>query len=180
LALAPPFAIQQPQRRPPPRARLQGHDLVVQTPTAIEITNADTGVFVGRWPLPTSDATLSDLQDGIAVLVAGNGIHLLRPADGTDKVIHVAGTGAVLAQLEPSGLFYSYTADDPAYPGRVVFVPRDQRLRHRDRPGASKDGPPTACPGLVARRAAVARGYDRLDVTGWESSSHGDGEDDGR
>jgi hypothetical protein len=29
----------------------------------------------------------------------------------------------VLAQLEESGLFYSYSADDARYPGRVVFLP---------------------------------------------------------
>ena len=103
-------------------ARLQGRDLVVTTPTAVEVTDADTGTFLRRWPLP-ADAKLTDLQDGIAVLVAGTDIHLLRLADGTDSVIHAPGTGPVLAQLEPAGLFYSYTADDPTYPGRVVFVP---------------------------------------------------------
>lgn len=33
--------------------------------------------------------------------------------------------GPVLAQLEPAGLYYSYTADDSKYPGRVEFVPHD-------------------------------------------------------
>jgi hypothetical protein len=32
----------------------------------------------------------------------------------------------VLAQLESPGLYYSYTTDDPKYPGRVSFVPNDQ------------------------------------------------------
>ena len=107
-------------------ARLQGNDLVVQTPTAIEITDASTGAFQRRWPLPAPDATLTDLQDGIAVLVAGTDIHLLRLADGHDTVIHVPGHGPVLAQLEPAGLYYSYTTDDTKYPGRVEFVPHDQ------------------------------------------------------
>jgi len=107
-------------------ARLQGRDLVVQTPTAVEVTDADTGVFERRWPLPALDAKLTDLQDGIVVLVAGDDIHLLRLSDGADKVIHASGNGSVLAQLEPAGLFYATTVDDGQYPGRVVFVPRNQ------------------------------------------------------
>jgi Tol biopolymer transport system component len=107
-------------------ARLQGNDLVVQTPTAIEVTDATTEIFQRRWPIPTPDATLTDLQSGIAVLVAGTDIHLVRLSDGTKAVIHVPGGGPVLAQLEPSGLFYSYTDDDSKYPGRIVFVPYNQ------------------------------------------------------
>jgi len=110
-------------------ARLQGNDLVVQTPTDIEVTDAATGVFQRRWPLPTA-AALTDVQGGIAVLVAGTDMHLLRLSDGADAVIHVPGGGPVLAQLEPAGLFYSYAADDPKYPGRVAFVPFDQLPIH--------------------------------------------------
>lgn len=111
-------------------ARLQGNDLVVQTPTSIEVTDATTGLFQRRWPLPTPDATLTDLQNGVVVLVAGTDIHLLRVSDGADSVIHTPGGGPVLAELEPSGLFYSYTADDSKYPGRVVFVPFDRLPLH--------------------------------------------------
>jgi Tol biopolymer transport system component len=107
-------------------ARLQGDDLVVQTPTAIEVTDASTGQFVRRWLIPASNAVLTDLQDGIAVLVAGTDIHLLRLQDGKDAVIHTPSSGPVLAQLESPGLYYSYTTDDPKYPGRVSFVPNDQ------------------------------------------------------
>ena len=107
-------------------ARLQGNDLVVQTPTALEITDASTGDFLRRWPLPAADVTLADLRDGIAVLVAGTDIHLLRLSDGHDTLIHTPGTGPVLAQLEPAGLYYSYTTNDTKYPGRVVFVPHSQ------------------------------------------------------
>jgi hypothetical protein len=107
-------------------ARLQGNVLVVQTSASLEVTDATTGVFQRRWPLPTPNAALTDLQSGIAVLVAGTDIHLLRLSDGADAVIHTSGTGPVLAQLKPSGLFYSYTADDPKYPGRVVFVAYDR------------------------------------------------------
>jgi hypothetical protein len=46
-----------------------------------------------------------------------------RLADGRGAVIAAPGAGPVLAQLEASGLFYAYRADDPAFQGRVVFVP---------------------------------------------------------
>ncbi len=104
-------------------ARLQGRDLVVLTTTAVEVTDAETGAFLRRWPV--DNAQLADVQDGIAVLVSGREIHLIRLADGRDAVIAAAGPGPVQAQLEPSGLFYSYRADDAKYPGRVVFVPFD-------------------------------------------------------
>jgi Tol biopolymer transport system component len=107
-------------------ARLNGNDLVVQTPTAIEITDASTGAFQRRWPLPANNATLTDLQSGLAVLVAGSDIHLLRLTDGQEVVIHTQSTGPVLAQLESAGLYYAYSTEDPSYPGRVEFIPYDQ------------------------------------------------------
>ena len=107
-------------------ALLQGRDLVVLTPDSVEITDSDTGQFKQRWPTPSADARLVDVQDGIAVLVAGSDIHLLRLTDGRDTVIRVPGSGPVLAQLEPNGLFYSFTTDDSKYPGRVMFVPENQ------------------------------------------------------
>ena len=111
-------------------ARLQGNDLIVQTPTSLEVTNAGTGQFERRWPLPAVDSKLTDLQGGIALLVADTDIYLLRLADGKNAVIHAPGRGPVLAQLEPSGLFEAYTVDDPVYPGRITFISVDQlRLR---------------------------------------------------
>ena len=102
--------------------RLQGRDLVVLTTSAIEVTDAETGTFLGRWPLPAADARLEDVQDGVAVFVAGSEITLLRLRDGTSSVIEAPSSRNVLAQLEPSGLFYSYRVDDAQYPGRVAFI----------------------------------------------------------
>jgi len=102
---------------------LQGSDLVVQTSTAIEVTDAETGAFLRSWPLPAGDARLVDLQNGVAVLTAGADVHLLRLSDGRTSVIRTASTTPVPAQLESSGLFYATTVDDAAYPGRVVHVP---------------------------------------------------------
>jgi len=54
----------------------------------------------------------------------------LRLSDGREAVVDAPGTGPVLAQMESSRLFYSYTAGDPRYPGRVVFVPFDHLPIH--------------------------------------------------
>jgi len=105
--------------------RLQGRDLVVLTTTSVEVTDAETGAFLRRWPLPLEEVRLEDVQGGIAVLVAETQIHLLRLLDGGRAEIHAPGSGPVLAQLEPGGLFYSYKADDAKYPGRVAFIPYD-------------------------------------------------------
>jgi len=107
-------------------ARLQGNDLVVQTPTSLEVTDAGTGAFKRRWSLPAPDAKLTDLLENIAVLVSGTDIHLLRLSNGQDAVIHAPGSGPVFAQLEPPGLYDSYTVDDKQHPGRVVFTPSNQ------------------------------------------------------
>jgi len=106
-------------------ARLQDRDLVVLTREAVEVTDSGTGQFITRWPAPP-DAQLVDLQNGVAVLIAGRDIHLLRLSDGRAAVIEPPGEGPVLAQLEPSGLFYAYKADDTSYPGRIEFIPFDQ------------------------------------------------------
>jgi Tol biopolymer transport system component len=104
-------------------ARLQGRDLVVLTTASVEITDVETGAFLRRWPLPLEQARLEDVQDGVAVLVADTRISLLRLSDGRGAEIDVSGSDPVLAQLESGGLFYSYRADDPTYPGRVAFIP---------------------------------------------------------
>jgi dipeptidyl aminopeptidase/acylaminoacyl peptidase len=106
-------------------ARLQGRDLVVLTPDAVEVTDAQTGAFLRRWPSPSPDARLMDVQDGIAVLVVAAKVHLLNVWTGVAREIEAPGPGPVNAQLEPSGLFYSYRVDDAKYPGRVAFVPFD-------------------------------------------------------
>jgi hypothetical protein len=109
-------------------ARLQGRDLVVLTTASVEVTDVETGAFLRRWPPPLQQAQLEDVQDGVAVLVAERRISLLRLLDGRGVEIDVPGSGSVLAQLEPAGLFYSYRADDPTYSGRVAFIPFSRLL----------------------------------------------------
>ncbi len=88
--------------------------------------DADSGALLHEWPLPPGDRQFEGLRDGVAVLVSGREIHLFRLADGQDAVIELPGAGRVLAQLDESGLFYSYSVDDPTYPGRVAFLPFNQ------------------------------------------------------
>jgi hypothetical protein len=66
---------------------------------------------------------LADYQNGVAVYVAGRVVHLLRLADRRDVTIRAPGVGPVHAQLEPSGLFYSYSPAVSPGRGRVAFVP---------------------------------------------------------
>jgi hypothetical protein len=66
---------------------------------------------------------LADYQNGIAAYVAGRVVHLLRLSDRRDVTIRAPGVGPVHAQLEPSGLFYSYSRGASPGRGRVAFVP---------------------------------------------------------
>jgi hypothetical protein len=111
-------------------ARLQGDDLVVLTPLGVEVSKAATGEYLARWPSPASDPRLVDLQDGIAVLEAAAGAFLMRVSDGKTVSLEVDGRRAQHAQIEPEGLFYSYTVDDPGQRGRLRF---ESMARTRDR-----------------------------------------------
>src|SRR5438105_3990417 len=97
-----------------------------------------SGTLAATYPLPTArtsgDATcddpngcrlpalrLEDVQSGIAVFVLGSDVHLLRLADGKSAIVRAPGRTPVHAQLEPDGLYYSYSL--AARSSRVVFMP---------------------------------------------------------
>lgn len=106
--------------------RLTGSQLVLLRGMTIEVRNATTGAIGHRWPVAKSDApvTLEDAQGDFAVYTAGIAIHLLRLSDGRDRVLAIANQGdPAHADLEPSGLYYSYNETGSAKPGRVRFVP---------------------------------------------------------
>ncbi len=109
---------------PPLDAGLGGNDLAVLQPGAVEDLDAASGAFLHTWPLLASAPTLSGVQHGIVAYLAGSDVHLLRLADGSEHIIR-AGPN-LHAQLTSAGLFYSYTTDDAAHPGRVIFVPLAQ------------------------------------------------------
>lgn len=100
---------------------LEGSDLVVQTASAVEHYDVDTGALLHAWPV-AADARLENVQSGTAAYVAGTEVHLLRLADGAENTIEAA-AGPVHARIEAPGLFYSSTASDTEYPGRLTFVP---------------------------------------------------------
>jgi hypothetical protein len=123
-------------------ARIDGGVLLVLTrlgtTNRLWTVDVSSGMRSGSWSLPASRSAgddvcgdpsgcrlaalrLADYQDGLAVYVVGHAVHLLRLSDRLDSAIRVPGVGPVHAQLEPSGLFYSYSP--VASRGRVVFVP---------------------------------------------------------
>jgi TolB protein len=92
------------------------------------------------WPLQRgffSGPKLVGVDGRFAVYLAGIAIHVLRLADGADRVLVLRnqcptadlglGRPAAVA-LEPTGLFFGYNETYTAMPGRVVFVPRRELL----------------------------------------------------
>ena len=69
----------------------------------------------------TAGAFPWDVERGLLVYTVGRGVRVLRLADGRQRTFTTPrGTEYPLAQIEPSGLFYSYLV---RHEGRVRFVP---------------------------------------------------------
>lgn len=101
-------------------ARLDGGRLVVARSGVLEVYDVASGAGESQRPLPTG-FSLVDVDGGIAVLERGTTIMLLRLDDGRTWTMS-PGTDPVLADLESSGLYYSYTAADGG--GRVALMQR--------------------------------------------------------
>jgi hypothetical protein len=106
---------------------LQGSQLATVRNGNLELYDVDSGSLVKTIPL-AAGSVLRDLQKGLAVYVGKRKdgwpmIHVLRLSDGKDVVYSPPGKGPVDAQIEASGLFYSYNYQSGRAPGRVVFVP---------------------------------------------------------
>jgi hypothetical protein len=101
-------------------AKLDGNHLVVAHGRAIEVYDIATGALQTQRPLP-ANSSLAEVDGGVAVLVGGKTIVLLRLQDGRTKTI-APGLGPVLAELEPDGLYYSHVTRDGG--GRLQFLPR--------------------------------------------------------
>ena len=106
-------------------ARLDGDRLAVTRGNVIELYDLATGAGLLQRPLPSGYA-LEDVDGGIAVLRQGVSVMLLRLADGRSFTL-APGREPVLAELEPSGLYYSYATARRG--GRLVFMPRAEVLR---------------------------------------------------
>jgi dipeptidyl aminopeptidase/acylaminoacyl peptidase len=103
-------------------ARLDGDHLVVARPSSLDVYDVVSGQGLLQRPL-ASGYGLVDVDGGVAVLGREDTLMLLRLDDGRSSTL-TPGAGPVLADLEPPGLYYSYTTKDGG--GRVVFVPRSE------------------------------------------------------
>ncbi len=117
--------------------KLQGSQVAATIPCGIGSPGACGVIAYGTktrtsgsvWRVPR-DASLRDLQNGIAVYLAGGVAHVVRMSDGTDRAFHAAGGRPIAdAELERPGLFYSYNATGGAKPGRIAFVPFADLMR---------------------------------------------------
>ncbi len=102
-------------------ARLDGGRLVVWRFGVLEVYDVATGTRVGSHTLPVG-FRLVDVDGGVAVLLGGAAITLLRLDDGASRTI-TPGGAPVLADLEPPGLYYSYATGGG---GRITLLPRNE------------------------------------------------------
>src|SRR5664280_765130 len=116
---------------------LQGLQLVTVRDGTLELYNVGSGALRKRIPL-AADSVLRGLQKGLAVYVnkrkafgayADRKIRVLRLSDGKHLTYSPPGAGFVDAQIDASGLFYSYNYQGDRAPGRVVFVPLSTILK---------------------------------------------------
>ncbi len=111
----------------PTSAQLDGSDLVLVREDALEVWDTGTGQKRAAYPLergfgPTP--VVEDVQEGIATVIIGVAIHVIRLADGKDLVLEIPNqAGPVHAELDPSGLFYSWNEPHTRRPGRIAFLP---------------------------------------------------------
>jgi Tol biopolymer transport system component len=100
--------------------RLDGDRLVVTRGDVLEVYDVATGAALLQRSL-LSGYELTDADGGIAVLQRGNDILLLRLADGRSFRL-APGREPVRADLEPTGLYFSYATAGGG--GRLVLMPR--------------------------------------------------------
>jgi hypothetical protein len=109
-------------------ARLDADRLVVWRFGRLEAWSVASGTRELTRPLPAG-YRLEDVDGGIAVLLGSDTIVLLRLDEGRSFTLE-PGRGPLLADLEPQGLYYTYTAGDGG--GRVVFLARAELVRRLD------------------------------------------------
>jgi hypothetical protein len=114
-------------------AQLSGSNLALATGGALRVYDAPTGALRATWPLPAQPAghdcdlfgdpsclhpaplTLGGSSHGLAAYVVDGQVHLLRLADGADRVV---GPGT-LPRFMDAGLVYADGA-------RIRLVPYDR------------------------------------------------------
>jgi hypothetical protein len=111
--------------RPVRTIRLGGWSLAALLPQAIAVLDGRSGALKQSWRVPTQ-TRLEDVTGEFVAYVVGRQIRLHRLTDGRDTVVPLPqnARAPVHAQLEPSGLFYSWTLPgDDLPPGRLAFAP---------------------------------------------------------
>ena len=105
-------------------AKLSGANQVVAVTkgTTLETYDVATGKLAHTSRMK-GEATLMDVENGLAVYFSPGEVHVLTLATNSDRVV-ARQTGLVQADLEPAGLFYAYNVPGGgSKPGRVSFVP---------------------------------------------------------
>ena len=106
--------------------KLAGLQLIILRGSTLEVRDARKGTLRHRWTIARSIAgtALEDAQGNFAVYTAGIAIHVLRLSDGRDQVIAIEDEAEPAhADLEPTGLYYSYNTSSGTAAGRVALVP---------------------------------------------------------
>ena len=104
------------RRRRRPRGRLPGEEPGRPALDGLDVYDTGSGARVRSFHLRSMPRSLVDVQSGIAVLLSGGQIHLLKLDTGRGATVVPPRGGPLLAQLEPAGLFYSAGA-------RIFFLP---------------------------------------------------------
>lgn len=111
---------------------LSGSRLAVQRGRSLSVYDIRTGTRESEWPMQRG--VLADVHGGVAVYLTDTAVHLVRLADGRDVVFSTPtkgrGEGPLRAQLEASGLIYSFVNYTRSKPGHVVFVPFSRLREH--------------------------------------------------
>jgi hypothetical protein len=103
---------------------LQGDDLAAAGGGKVVVFDTRSGKVKAARDLP-AESRFQDYANGLATLIHGNSIHVLRVSDGKDVVVaRPQGKGldglSVSSEIEPQGLYYTYATSTA---GHVVFVP---------------------------------------------------------
>jgi hypothetical protein len=105
---------------PPTHGALSGHLLALSAPGALAVYDLATGAVRRTIAIPRAEV-LRDLQGTTAVLVAGRRVHAVDVLTGKGFAFTAPGAAPVDAQIESSGLFYSYEL--PRNRAAVAFRP---------------------------------------------------------
>src|SRR5205085_318858 len=85
-------------------AVFQGKRLAVLRATALDVYDTGTGARLRSFDLRKTPRRLVDLQSGLAVLISGGAIHLVKLDTGRGATVVPQHGSPLQAQLEPSGL----------------------------------------------------------------------------